>query len=104
MSDVISRSREEILRVFTATLKEGAEERYLALSKEVLEQALKQPGLIFLERRRSVMQERGIISISEWASEEALEAWRNHPVHRRAQEIAVRELFETHDLKKAQIA
>jgi len=92
-----------ILVVFTAKLKEGVEERYLALSKEVLEQALKQPGLIFLERGRSVMQARGIISVSEWASEEALEAWRDHPVHRRAQEIAINELFETHVLKKAQI-
>lgn len=91
-----------ILVVFTAKLKEGVEEKYLALSREVLEQALKQPGLIFLERGRSVMQERGIISVSEWASEEALQAWRDHPVHRRAQEIAIKELFETYTLKKAQ--
>jgi heme-degrading monooxygenase HmoA len=91
-----------ILVVFTAKLKEGVEEKYLALSREVLEQALKQPGLIFLDRGRSVMQERGIISVSEWASEEALQAWRDHPVHRRAQEIAIKELFETYTLKKAQ--
>ena len=49
------------------------------------------------------MRERGIISVSEWASEEALEAWRDHPVHRRAREIAVRDLFETYVLKKAQL-
>ncbi len=49
------------------------------------------------------MQERGIISVSEWASEEALEAWRNHPVHRRAQELALKELFESHILKKAKL-
>ena len=91
-----------ILVVFTAKLKEGVEEKYLALSREVLEQALEQPGLIFLDRGRSVMQERGIISVSEWASEEALQAWRDHPVHRRAQEIAIKELFETYTLKKAQ--
>ncbi len=89
--------------VFTAKLREGVEEKYLALSKEVLEQALQQPGLLFLERGRSVMQERGIISVSEWASEEALQAWKDHPVHRRAQEIAIKELFETHVLKKAKI-
>ena len=92
-----------ILVAFTAKLKEGVEERYRALSKEVLEQALQQPGLIFLDRGRSVMQERGIISVSEWASEEALEAWKNHPVHRRAQELALKELFESHILKKAQL-
>ena len=92
-----------ILVVFTAKLREGVEEKYLALSKEVLEQALQQPGLMFLERGRSVMQERGIISVSEWASEEALQAWKDHPVHRRAQEIAIKELFETHVLKKAKI-
>jgi heme-degrading monooxygenase HmoA len=92
-----------ILVAFTAKLKEGVEERYRALSREVLEQARKQPGLIFLDRGRSVMQERGIISVSEWASEEALEAWRCHPVHRRAQEIAVQELFETHILKKGKL-
>jgi heme-degrading monooxygenase HmoA len=92
-----------ILVVFTSKLKEGVEEKYFALSKEVLEQALKQPGLIFLDRGRSVMQERGIISVSEWASEEALEAWRENPVHKRAQEIAIKELFESHVLKKAQI-
>lgn len=89
-----------ILVAFTAKLKEGVEERYRALSQEVLGRALQQPGLIFLDRGRSVMQERGIISVSEWASEKALEAWRCHPVHRRAQEIAVQELFETQRLIK----
>ena len=49
------------------------------------------------------MQERGIISVSEWASEEALEAWRNHPVHRRAQELGKKKLFESHILKKCPI-
>ncbi len=39
-----------ILVAFTAKLKEGVEERYRVLSKEVLEQALQQPGLIFLDR------------------------------------------------------
>ena len=92
-----------ILVAFTAKLKAGVEERYLALSKEVLEQALEQPGLIFLDRGRSVMQERGIISVSEWASEEALQASKEHPVHLRAQELAIKELFESHILKKAPI-
>ena len=92
-----------ILVAFTAKLKEGVEERYRVLSKEVLEQALQQPGLIFLDRGRSVMHERGFISVSEWASEEALEAWRNHPVHRRAQELALKELFKSHILKKAKL-
>jgi heme-degrading monooxygenase HmoA len=92
-----------ILVVFTAKLKKGVEEEYFALSNEVLEQALKQPGLIFLDRGRSVMQDRGIISVSEWVSEDDLEAWRDHPVHKRAQEIAIRELFESHVLKKAHI-
>ena len=90
-----------ILVAFTAKLKKGMEEQYLALSQEVLEQALEQPGLISLDRGRSVMQERGIISVSEWASEEALQAWKNHPVHRRAQELAKKKLFESHILKKA---
>lgn len=92
-----------ILVVFTATLKEGVEAQYAALSREVLEQALKQPGLIFLDRGRSVMRERGMVSVSEWASEEDLEKWRNHPVHRRAQEIALQELFEKHVLKKGKL-
>lgn len=90
-----------ILLVFTAKLKEGVEERYLALSREVLEEALKQPGLLFLDRGRSATQERGVISVSEWESEEAIAAWKEHPVHRRAQEIAVKELFESFCLKKA---
>ncbi len=90
-----------ILLVFTAKLKEGVEERYFALSQEVLEEALKQPGLLSLDRGRSATQERGVISVSEWESEEAIEAWKKHPVHRRAQEIAVKELFESFCLKKA---
>jgi len=92
-----------ILLVFTAKLKEGAEERYFALSKEVLEEALKQPGLISLDRGRSAMQEKGIISVSEWESEEAIKAWKEHPMHLRAQEIALKELFESFCLKKAKI-
>jgi heme-degrading monooxygenase HmoA len=92
-----------ILVVFTVKLKEGVEEKYSALSKEVLEQAVKQHGLLFLDRGRSVMQERGIISVSEWESEEALLAWRDHPVHKRAQEMALGELFESHVLKKAKL-
>ncbi len=90
-----------ILVVFTAKLRKGVEERYFALSKEVLEEALKQPGLILMDRGRSALQERGIISVSEWESEEAIKAWGDHPVHRRVQEIAVKELFESFCLKKA---
>ncbi len=92
-----------ILVVFTAKLKEGAEERYAALSRMMLELALKQPGLIFLNRGRSVTEERGIISVSQWESEEALQAWRNHPVHQEAQKKAIEELFESYALKKARL-
>lgn len=92
-----------VLVVFTAQLKEGTEEPYLALSRKVIKYAHWQPGLLSMERGRSVITERGIISISEWKSEEALQTWKEHPVHRQAQEIAVKELFESYSLKKANI-
>ena len=69
-----------ILVAFTAKLKEGVEERYRVLSKEVLEQALRQPGLIFPGPGAIGDAGTGHRLRHEWASEEALLAWKDHPV------------------------
>lgn len=69
--------------IFTSVRTEG-DDGYSAMAKEVLELASKQPGFLGFESAR---QEIGI-SVSYWASLEAIQQWKDNAVHRGAQSRA----------------
>lgn len=86
--------------LFRVEIKEGKEEEYRKISAEVLNHAKEQPGLIFMERAKSVLKERTYISISEWENEEAIEKWVNHPQHQEAMRKGKSELFYWYSVKR----
>ncbi|MEJ2402946.1 MAG: antibiotic biosynthesis monooxygenase [Candidatus Thiodiazotropha sp.] len=56
---------------------------YAEVAQEILELARQQPGFLGFESARDATGQG--ISISYWASPEAIAAWKEHVTHRRAQ-------------------
>lgn len=69
--------------IFTSVRTEG-DNGYAAMAREVLELARQQPGFLGFESARN---ETGI-SVSYWKDLESIRAWKEHPVHRQAQQRA----------------
>ena len=86
--------------LFRVTIKEGKEEEYRKIAAEVLQNTQKQPGLVSMERAKSILKERTYISISEWENEESIEKWVNHPQHQEAMRKGKSELFYWYSVKR----
>jgi heme-degrading monooxygenase HmoA len=69
--------------IFTSIRTEGDND-YGETAKQMLELAAEQPGFLGFESAR---QEIGI-SVSYWASQEAITAWKENSIHRQAQSRA----------------
>lgn len=69
--------------IFTSVRTEG-DNGYIETAKQVLESARTQPGFLGYEAAR---QDIGV-SVSYWASLDAIKSWKNHPAHRQAQQRA----------------
>lgn len=89
-----------IFVIFRVKIKEGKEEAYKKISSEVLQYAKEQPGLLSMERAKSILKERTYVSISEWENEEALKKWIHHPRHQEAMKIGKEPLFSWYSVKK----
>jgi heme-degrading monooxygenase HmoA len=89
-----------IFVLFRVEIKEGREEEYRKIAAEVLQNAQEQPGLISMERAKSILKERTYVSVSEWENEEAIEKWVNHPQHQEAMRKGKRELFYWYSVKR----
>jgi heme-degrading monooxygenase HmoA len=81
--------------LFEAVPNPGREEDYLALAAPLNDLLPRQPGFIAIDRSRSIMTEGKIVSISHWESEEAIEAWLQHPLHRETQRKAKAGIFRS---------
>lgn len=66
--------------IFTSVRREG-DHGYAEAAREVLELARHQPGFLGFESARNEIG----ISVSYWASLEAIRAWKENAVHRQAQ-------------------
>lgn len=69
--------------IFTSVRTDG-DNGYEETAKQILELASKQPGFLGFETAR---QETGI-SVSDWSTLEAIEAWKEDVAHREAQSRA----------------
>lgn len=76
--------------IFTSFLHEGCSD-YAEAAKHALELAAQQPGFLGYEGVRQ-----GIgISVSYWASLDAIRAWKEHPEHVRLQKMEARWFHES---------
>lgn len=89
--------------LFEAVPNPGREEEYFAIAAPLNELLPQQPGFISIDRSRSIMTEGKVISISHWESEEAIEAWFNHPQHREAQQKARQGIFKSIRISRLQV-
>lgn len=69
--------------IFTSLRTEG-DNGYAEAAERILNIARQQPGFLGYEAARSGLG----ISVSYWASLEAIKAWRQHPEHRKVQSMA----------------
>jgi len=78
-------------------------DEYFAWSKELFEALYQQPGFLGIDRAKSIYTEDKLLSISFWESEEAIDAWADHPRHREAQEAGKRGIFKFMRITRMQV-
>ena len=74
---------------------------YLTLAAGLKEDLAKAKGFIRSERFSSLVNERKLLSLSVWESEEAVSAWRNQALHRMSQRKGRDFLFENYTISVA---
>lgn len=78
--------------IFTSVRTDG-DNGYKKMAEEILELGGCQPGFLGVE---SVRDGEGVgITISYWASLEAIEAWKHHPRHQEAQRLGEKLWYES---------
>ncbi|MGI9372300.1 MAG: antibiotic biosynthesis monooxygenase family protein [Hyphomicrobiales bacterium] len=63
----------------------------------------KMDGFISIERFQSLTDENKLLSLSFWRDEDAVKAWRNVPMHRKAQKAGREIYFENYRLRVAHV-
>ncbi|MBI1384938.1 MAG: hypothetical protein GC150_08525 [Rhizobiales bacterium] len=74
-----------LVLLFEVVPHPGHEEHYLERAAQLRPRLAAHPGLLFLERYRSLRESARILSHQLWATEQDLAAWRADGPHRRAQ-------------------
>lgn len=73
-----------IITVFRNRLRPEATEAYAELAPKMVELAKQQPGFLSMKTYTAADGER--VTIAEFESDEAVQAWRNNAIHQDAQE------------------
>jgi heme-degrading monooxygenase HmoA len=86
--------------IFTSLRTEG-DRGYGHMADRMIELAARQPGFLGVESART---EEGLgITVSYWASEEAIAAWKAHADHKVAQETGQRIWYSDYHLRVARV-
>lgn len=86
-----------VTTVFRSRLRDEGSEEFLALAERMLEIARSMPGFISYTNFRSADGER--VSIIEFESAGALQAWRTHPEHAAAMQRGRESFYEEYSSK-----
>jgi heme-degrading monooxygenase HmoA len=87
--------------IFTSIRSAADGEGYAQAADRMLELASQQPGFLGVENARS---EDGLgITVSYWASEEAIGAWRRHAEHVLAQEAGRQKWYSRYTLRVCRV-
>jgi heme-degrading monooxygenase HmoA len=89
--------------IFEVIPTADGKEEYLSIAAKLKEHLVDVPGFVSIERFQSLADERKILSLSFWESENAIEQWRNLEVHRAAQSRGRDSLFEEYRIRVASI-
>jgi len=84
--------------IFSSTLRDNG---YAQTAERIAGLASKQPGFLGAESARGA--DGFGITVSYWASEEAIAAWKAHIEHRAAQEMGKKNWYEHYELRVAKV-
>src|SRR5437867_268966 len=77
--------------------------QYLEIAAALLPELQRIPGFLSIERSQSAGEKTRLLSLSYWANEAAVIAWRQHSGHREAQWLGRSELFTDYRLRVGQV-
>ena len=87
--------------VIFSSLRTEGEAGYAAMADRMVELAREQPGFLGVESARGA--DGFGITVSYWASEEAIRAWRAHAEHRIARETGRSTWYQHYELRVAKV-
>lgn len=76
---------------------------YLDIAAALKPELVNIPGFISIERFQSLQDPAKILSLSFWENEDAIHAWRNLEIHRKAQSQGREYIFEDYHLRIADV-
>ncbi|WP_285669746.1 antibiotic biosynthesis monooxygenase family protein [Paralimibaculum aggregatum] len=89
--------------IFEVEPAEGRQAAYLDHAATLKPLLAEIDGFVSVERFESLTTPGKLLSISFWRDEAAVDAWRNHPVHRRYQKMGREGLFAGYRLRVAAV-
>ena len=89
---------------FEVTPRPGHEQAYFDIAAGLRPQLEKNPGLMFIDRFKSLTRPRIVLSHSHWRDEASLAGWRTDAKHHAAQVAGRQQHFEDYRLRIAQLA
>jgi heme-degrading monooxygenase HmoA len=78
-------------------------DEYLAIAAQLRTHLEKMDGFISIERFQSLSNPNKLLSLSFWRDEAAVAAWRNLEQHRQAQRAGRAGIFESYNLRVAEV-
>ncbi|HZJ57210.1 MAG TPA: antibiotic biosynthesis monooxygenase [Clostridia bacterium] len=84
--------------IFEVVVNQEHMDEYLSLAAGLRESLMKNKGFIRAERFSSIVDNRKLLSLSVWESEEAISDWRNRAEHRLGQRQGRDSFFESYTI------
>jgi len=88
---------------FEVLSRPGHEQAYFDIAAGLRPELDKNPGLLFIDRFKSLSRPRIVLSHSHWRDEASLAGWRTHAKHHAAQIAGRQQHFEDYRLRIAQL-
>lgn len=88
---------------FEVMPRSGHEQAYFDIAAGLRPELDKNPGLLFIDRFKSIGKPRLVLSHSHWRDEASLAAWRTHAKHHAAQVAGRNQHFEDYRLRIGQL-
>lgn len=88
----------KIIVLFEVEIKDGKKEDYLNRATTLKEYLKNMKGFISAERFQSLANEKKLLSMTIWESEESIKIWRNMQEHRNSQMAGRMEDFEDYKI------
>jgi heme-degrading monooxygenase HmoA len=89
---------------FEVMPRPGHDQAYFDIAASLRPELDKNPGLLFIDRFKSLVRQRLVLSHSHWRDEASLASWRTHARHHAAQVAGRQQHFEDYRLRICQLA